>query len=154
GREHAFAWSISKSHLLDSLFIAPGNPGTAQCGTNVPLDISDNEQVIDYCVNESISLVVIGPEAPLVNGIHDAFSADARSKHIIVIGPKEEGAILEGSKDFSKQFMQRNDVPTARYETFERSTLEAGQQFLETLTSPYVLKCDGLAAGKGVLIIE
>jgi len=154
GREHALAWSMKKSPVLDNLFISPGNPGTAQCGENVALDIMDNEAVIHFCTTKAIDLVVVGPEAPLVNGLHDAIADDARSRDTIVIGPKEAGAMLEGSKDFSKQFMQRNGVPTAAHQTFDASTLAEGQDFLATLSPPFVLKCDGLAAGKGVLIID
>ena len=152
GREHAFAWKMSQSSLLTSLFIAPGNPGTASLGQNIPLEISDHEQVINFLIAKQIELIVVGPEAPLVDGMHDAINADPRTAMITVIGAMKAGAMLEGSKDFSKKFMLRNDVPTAAYQTFEKSTLKEGQAFLETLNPPYVLKCDGLAAGKGVLI--
>jgi phosphoribosylamine--glycine ligase len=152
GREHALAWSISKSPLLTQLFIAPGNPGTAQHGKNIPLNPEDNAAIMSFCSEHDIDLLIVGPEAPLVNGVHDAILNDPRTKDITVIGPQKAGAMLEGSKDFSKQFMLRNNVPTAAYETFEASTLSEGLAFLETLSAPYVLKCDGLAAGKGVLI--
>ena len=154
GREHALAWKMSQSPLLDRLYTAPGNPGTATCGENISLDIMDNDAVIQYCGEHGIDLVVVGPEAPLVNGIHDALRADPRTHDVTVIGPKAQGAMLEGSKDFSKQFMLRNDVPTAAYQTFDAGTISEGEQFLESLSAPYVLKCDGLAAGKGVLILE
>jgi phosphoribosylamine--glycine ligase len=154
GREHAFAWKISQSPLLTSLHIAPGNPGTAVFGQNHELDSKDHKAVLEFLLQNQIDMVVVGPEIPLVAGIHDAIKTDPRTNKVIVVGPKKEGAQLEGSKDFSKRFMIRNQVPTAAYETFERSTLKAGQDFLETLKPPYVLKCDGLAAGKGVLIID
>ena len=152
GREHAIAWSIAKSPLLTELFIAPGNPGTAQFGKNISLDVLDNEAIVTFCSECDIDLMIVGPEAPLVNGVHGAILNDSRTKDITVIGPQKLGAMLEGSKDFSKQFMLRHDVPTAAYQTFDAKTLAEGLSFLETLSSPYVLKCDGLAAGKGVLI--
>jgi len=154
GREHAMAWKIAQSPLLTHLHIAPGNPGTASIGSNHALDILDNEAVIDFILKNDISLVFVGPEGPLVNGIHDAIKSDPRSIHVTVIGPRKNGAALEGSKDFSKQFMIRNDIPTAAYKTFEAKNLEAGYAYLETLNAPYVLKADGLAAGKGVLILD
>lgn len=154
GREHALAWKISQSPLLKHLSTAPGNPGTALCGDNVSLDFMDNDAVIQYCSQQDIDLVVVGPEAPLVNGIHDALRTDPRTSDVTVIGPKEQGAMLEGSKDFSKQFMLRNDIPTAAYQTFDSSNIAEGEQFLESLSAPFVLKCDGLAAGKGVLILD
>lgn len=154
GREHAFAWKMAQSPLLQKLFIAPGNPGTAECGANVSLDIMDNEAIIQFCAQQAIDIVVVGPEAPLVNQVHDAICTDERTRDVIVIGPKEEGAMLEGSKDFSKQFMLRNEVPTASYKTFDKESITAGEDFLDNLTAPYVLKCDGLAAGKGVLVLD
>lgn len=154
GREHALAWKISQSDHLDELYIAPGNPGTSNLGTNVNLSISDFPAIIEFCITNSIGLVVVGPEAPLVNGIHDALAEYPGTSHIIVIGPKKAGALLEGSKDFSKEFMHRHHIPTAAYRTFDSSNIEEGEKFLETLHAPYVLKCDGLAAGKGVLILD
>ena len=154
GREHAFALSLSKSSLCSKLFIAPGNAGTSSCGTNVNVQPNDFESVKAFVLKESIALVVVGPEDPLVNGIVDFFESDAAIKNIPVIGPGKTGAQLEGSKDFSKAFMQRHGIPTAGYDTFTFAKLEEGYKFLETLNPPYVLKADGLAAGKGVLIIN
>lgn len=153
GREHALAWKIAQSNRVDELFIAPGNAGTKDVGTNVDLKVSDFEGIKHFVVNQNIDMVVVGPEDPLVNGIYDNFKSDERTKHIPVIGPSKEGAQLEGSKDFAKAFMMRQNIPTARYQTFTGKTLEAGLQFLETLQAPYVLKADGLCAGKGVLIL-
>jgi phosphoribosylamine--glycine ligase len=152
GREHAFAWKLSQSPLLSSLFIAPGNAGTALHGTNVDMSATDFPKIRSFVLENKIELVVVGPEDPLVKGIHDFFLNDAELKDIPVIGPQKEGAQLEGSKDFSKRFMMRHGVPTAAYETFTKDTLDAGLKFLETLRPPYVLKADGLAAGKGVVI--
>jgi phosphoribosylamine---glycine ligase len=152
GREHAFAWKISQSKKLTKLFIAPGNAGTAQCGTNVNISATDFEAVKKFVLENKIDMVVVGPEDPLVKGIHDFFLADISLKNIPVIGPDKSGAQLEGSKDFSKQFMIRNKIPTAQYQTFTKETLEEGIKFLEKLSPPYVLKADGLAAGKGVVI--
>ncbi|MBA3970900.1 MAG: phosphoribosylamine--glycine ligase [Bacteroidetes bacterium] len=152
GREHAFAWKLSQSKKLGKLFIAPGNAGTAAVGTNVNISATDFEAVKKFTLENNINMVVVGPEDPLVKGIHDFFLADEKLKHIPVIGPQKEGAQLEGSKDFSKKFMIRHKIPTARYETFTKETLAAGLKFLETLEPPYVLKADGLAAGKGVVI--
>jgi phosphoribosylamine--glycine ligase len=154
GREHAFALSLSKSYLCSKLFIAPGNAGTSTCGTNVNVQPNDFESVKAFVLKESIALVVVGPEDPLVNGIVDFFESDVAIKNIPVIGPGKTGAQLEGSKDFSKAFMQRHGIPTAGYDTFTFAKLEEGYKFLETLNPPYVLKADGLAAGKGVLIIN
>ena len=154
GREHAFAWKIAQSKKLDNLYIAPGNAGTALCGTNVNIGVNDFDAIKNLVWEKGIDLVLVGPEDPLVNGIHDYFLADDVLKDIPVIGPKKDGAILEGSKDFSKQFMIRNNVPTAQYKSFTEANLEEGYTFLETLTPPYVLKADGLAAGKGVLIVS
>ena len=152
GREHAFAWKLTQSKKLAKLFIAPGNAGTASLGTNVSISATDFEAVKKLVLENTISMVIVGPEDPLVKGIHDFFLADAQLKNIPVIGPQKEGAQLEGSKDFSKQFMIRHKIPTARYETFTKETLNEGLKFLETLEPPYVLKADGLAAGKGVVI--
>jgi phosphoribosylamine---glycine ligase len=152
GREHAFAWKLSQSKKLNKLFIAPGNAGTSDFGTNVAIAATDFEAVKNFVLESQINMVVVGPEDPLVKGIHDFFLADAQLKNIPVIGPQKAGAQLEGSKDFSKQFMIRHKIPTARYETFTKETLNEGLKFLETLEPPYVLKADGLAAGKGVVI--
>lgn len=152
GREHAFAWKLSQSKKLVKLFIAPGNAGTAAVGTNVNIAATDFEAIKMFVLENHINMVVVGPEDPLVKGIHDFFLEEKQLKHIPVIGPQKEGAQLEGSKDFSKQFMIRNKIPTARYETFTKETLAEGLKFLETLEPPYVLKADGLAAGKGVVI--
>jgi phosphoribosylamine--glycine ligase len=154
GREHAFAWKIAQSPKLGQLYIAPGNAGTSACGTNVNLQVNDFESIKKFVWENDINMVVVGPEDPLVNGIHDFFLADAILKDIPVIGPKKDGAQLEGSKDFSKQFMMRHGVPTARYASFTAANLEQGKSFLKTLEPPYVLKADGLAAGKGVLILD
>lgn len=154
GREHAFAWKIAQSKRLQNLYIAPGNAGTAHCGTNVDLKVDDFEAIKNLVWEKDIDLVLVGPEDPLVKGIHDYFLNDDVLKDIPVIGPKKDGALLEGSKDFSKQFMIKHGVPTARYATFTAATLEKGYSFLESLPTPYVLKADGLAAGKGVLIIN
>ncbi len=152
GREHAFAWKLSQSKHCDKLFIAPGNAGTSQCGTNVALSATDFEGIKKFVIENKIEMVVVGPEDPLVKGIHDFFLADNELKNIPVIGPKKDGAQLEGSKDFSKQFMIRHHIPTARYQTFTKENLNEGLKFLQTLSPPYVLKADGLAAGKGVVI--
>jgi len=154
GREHAFAWKIAQSKRLENLYIAPGNAGTAHCGTNVNISATDFEAVKNLVWEKSIDLVLVGPEDPLVKGIHDYFLQDEVLKDIPVIGPKKDGAILEGSKDFSKQFMLRHGVPTARYQSFTKDNLADGKAFMKTLEPPYVLKADGLAAGKGVLIID
>jgi phosphoribosylamine---glycine ligase len=154
GREHAFAWKIAQSKQLQNLFIAPGNAGTAHCGTNLPIAVNDFEAIKNLVWEKDIDMVLVGPEDPLVKGIHDYFLNDEVLKDIPVIGPKKDGAQLEGSKDFSKQFMLKHGVPTARYATFTKDNVEEGYAFLETLPPPYVLKADGLAAGKGVLIIN
>ncbi|MCB0481079.1 MAG: phosphoribosylamine--glycine ligase [Flavobacteriales bacterium] len=154
GREFTFAWKLVQSPLLTRLFIAPGNGGTHHFGTNVDLNGEDFEAVKSFVLREKIDMVVVGPEAPLVAGIADFIQSDPSIKHITVIGPDKQGATLEGSKDFAKAFMKRHRVPTAAYETFTAATLEKGYQFLETLKAPYVLKADGLAAGKGVLILN
>ena len=153
GREHALAWKLAQSSQLSKLFIAPGNAGTAACGTNLIFDISDFRLIKSTIIENEIEMLVVGPEAPLVNGIRDFIEADAELKQVMVIGPGKAGAQLEGSKDFSKAFMQRHNIPTAAYQSFTKNNLEAGYAFLETLEAPYVLKADGLAAGKGVLIL-
>lgn len=152
GREHAFAWKIAQSQQLEKLFIAPGNPGTAQCGTNVAISVNDFEKIAELVLREKIDLVVVGPEDPLVNGIADYFESKDELKAVGVIGPHQNGAQLEGSKDFAKEFLINHHIPTARYQSFSAKDLEAGYAFLETLSPPFVLKADGLAAGKGVVI--
>jgi phosphoribosylamine---glycine ligase len=154
GREHAFAWKISQSKQLENLYIAPGNAGTANCGTNVNISVTDFEAIKNLVWENNIDLVLVGPEDPLVKGIHDFFLKDEVLKEVPVIGPKKDGAQLEGSKDFSKQFMHKYNVPTAKYATFTKNELEKGFSFLESLKPPFVLKADGLAAGKGVLILD
>lgn len=152
GREHAFAHQIAKSKLLTKLYIAPGNAGTALCGTNINLSLNDFTAIRNCVISLHINLVIVGPEDPLVNGLVDFFKEDNLLKQIPIIGPGKKGAQLEGSKDYSKQFMLRNGIPTARYKTFMQSELNEGIEFLKTLKPPYVLKADGLAAGKGVII--
>ena len=154
GREHTLAWKINQSENLTKLFIAPGNAGTGQVGSNLDIDINDFHSVKREIINLSIDLIIVGPEVPLVNGFHDFISSDNELKHISVIGPKKHGAQLEGSKKFAKEFMFRHNIPTAKYKSFTKQTLEAGYQFLEELNPPYVLKADGLAAGKGVVILN
>ena len=153
GREHALAWKISKSDKCDKLFIAPGNAGTSLVGENVDIKADDFERLKDFCDNNSVDMVVVGPEAPLVKGIYDDFKSDKRTCSIPVIGPSKAGAVLEGSKGFAKAFMVRHNIPTAGYRTFSGDTLKDGLEFLETLRPPYVLKADGLCAGNGVLIL-
>ncbi len=152
GRESAFAWKISQSPKCSALFIAPGNAGTGNYGTNVDIKATDFAAVKQFVLDNNIDMVLVGPEEPLVKGVHDFFLADEQIKHVPVIGPQAEGAQLEGSKDFSKQFMQRHNIPTAASQTFTRETLQDGLQYLATAGLPVVLKADGLAAGKGVLI--
>ncbi len=154
GREHAMAWKMAQSSMLEELFIAPGNAGTRQHGKNVSLNPTNFNEVKTFVLENSIQMVVVGPEEPLVNGIHDFFLADPEIKEVPVIGPGKLGAQLEGSKDFAKQFMMRHNIPTAKYATFTKDTLEAGYSFLAGMKPPYVLKADGLAAGKGVLILD
>lgn len=154
GREHALAWKIAQSKKCEKLFIAPGNAGTKACGENVAIGVNEFEKLKAFAADNAIDMVVVGPEDPLVGGIYDDFKQDERTKHIPVIGPSKSGAVLEGSKDFAKGFMQRHSIPTAAYATFDSTTLEEGLKFLETLKPPYVLKADGLAAGKGVLIVS
>ena len=153
GREHALAWKIAQSKKCEKLFIAPGNAGTANAGENVAIKADDFEAIKQFCIKEHINMVVVGPEDPLVKGIYDDMKADERTKAIPVIGPSKQGAVLEGSKVFAKSFMLRHNIPTARYATFDGEHVEDGIAFLETLEAPYVLKADGLCAGKGVLIL-
>lgn len=154
GREHALAWKIKQSPLLSKLFIAPGNPGTSTIGTNLNLDTKNFIQLKEAVLQHQIGMVVVGPEQPLVDGIHDFFQEDEELKHIPVIGPSKQGAMLEGSKAFAKGFMKRHGIPTAQYQTFQAHEKNEAVQFLQTLNAPYVLKADGLAAGKGVIICD
>lgn len=154
GREHALAWKISQSSKVEKLYIAPGNAGTANVGENVNIKANDFEGIKSFCFDKQIQMVVVGPEDPLVKGIYDFFKDDELLKSIPVIGPSKQGAVLEGSKDFAKAFMQRHGIPTAAYQTFTSETLAEGKAFLRTLKAPYVLKADGLCAGKGVLILS
>ena len=147
GREHALAWKIAQSDKCEKLFIAPGNAGTSNVGENVPIGVNEFDKLKDFVVDNGINMVVVGPEDPLVKGIYDEFLNDERTKNIPVIGPSKKGAVLEGSKDFAKGFMQRHNIPTAKYRTFDGTTIEEGLKFLETLKAPYVLKADGLCAG-------
>jgi phosphoribosylamine--glycine ligase len=154
GREHALAWKIAQSPRLTKLYIAPGNPGTAQCGTNIDIKVNDFDTLGKFARENSVNMIVVGPEDPLAGGIVDYFTADAELRHIAVIGPAQRGAMLESSKDFAKDFMMKHKIPTARYATFVKNERENGFAFLATLKAPYVLKADGLAAGKGVIITE
>lgn len=154
GREHTFTWKIAQSPLCNKLFVAPGNSGTAAIATNVNIGVNDFEAIKTLVLKENIELVVVGPEDPLVNGVHDYFLNDDAIKHVKVIGPQKEAATLEGSKEFAKEFLYRHNIPTAAYESFTKDTVEKGFAFLETLKPPYVLKADGLAAGKGVVILN
>lgn len=154
GREHALAWKITQSPKLEKLYIAPGNAGTALAGENVALKADDFSGIKDFVLKNNVTMVVVGPEDPLVKGIYDYFKADRELASIPVVGPSKQGAVLEGSKDFAKGFMQRHNIPTAAYQTFTSETLEEGKAFLRTLQAPYVLKADGLCAGKGVLILD
>ena len=154
GREHAFAWKIAKSSSCNKLFIAPGNAGTDEVGTNININVTDFDKIKEFVLLESIDIVVVGPEDPLVNGIYDFFKTDEELEKVSLIGPSKEGAKLEGSKEFAKEFMIRHEIPTAKYQAFTKSNLEEGYAFLESLSAPYVLKADGLAAGKGVLILN
>lgn len=154
GREHAFAYQIAKSKLCDQLFVAPGNAGTAEIATNVALNVNDFEAVKDLVLSKDIQLVVVGPEDPLVNGIYDFFKEDTALRDILFVGPSKKGALLEGSKERAKEFMAMHNIPTAAYQSFTSESLAAGKQFLTELDAPYVLKADGLAAGKGVLILD
>lgn len=153
GREHALAWKIAQSAKVEKLFVAPGNAGTATCGENVDIKADDFEALKQFVADNTVDMVVVGPEDPLVKGIYDDFKNDPRTASVPVIGPSKAGAVLEGSKDFAKAFMMRHNIPTAQYQTFNGTTLNEGLAFLETLKAPYVLKADGLCAGKGVLIL-
>ena len=153
GREHALAWKIAQSEKVEKLFIAPGNAGTGECGENVAIAADDFESLKKFAVDNGVDMVVVGPEDPLVKGIYDDFKNDERTASIPVIGPSKAGAQMEGSKDFAKAFMARHNIPTAKYRTFNGTNVEEGLRFLETLKAPYVLKADGLCAGKGVLIL-
>jgi len=153
GREHALAWKIAQSKKVEKLYIAPGNAGTGNCGENVDIKVNDFDGIKKFVTANNIDMVVVGPEDPLVNGIYDEFKNDPQTSAIPVIGPSKAGAVLEGSKDFAKGFMQRHNIPTAKYKTFNGTNIEEGLKFLETLQAPYVLKADGLCAGKGVLIL-
>lgn len=154
GREHTIAWKLEQSPKLKKLFICPGNAGTASIGENIDIDIDNQEQLKEFLLQNNIDMVVVGPEVPLVDGIHDKIIADEQTKHIAVIGPKKAAAQLEGSKDFAKKFMEKYHIPTANYKTFNKENIAAGVEFLKDIKSPYVLKADGLAAGKGVVILD
>ena len=154
GREHTFAWKITQSLLCKALYVAPGNSGTAQVATNVNITVTDFEAIKSFVLEKGIDMVVVGPEDPLVKGIHDFFLEDGQLKNVSIIGPEKAAAELEGSKEFAKEFMYRHNIPTAAYQSFSSDTVEEGYVFLQTLSPPYVLKADGLAAGKGVLIIN
>jgi len=154
GREHTLAWKLKQSPKLDNLYVAPGNAGTAEIAKNIPIGVNDFESIKKAVLENEVNIVVVGPEDPLVNGVHDYFLSDAELKNIPVIGPQKAGAELEGSKEFAKEFMIRHNIPTAAYESFTVDTLQEGFAFLETLQPPYVLKADGLAAGKGVVILD
>tara|TARA_B100000401_G_scaffold352839_2_gene250422 strand:+ start:8223 stop:9494 length:1272 start_codon:yes stop_codon:yes gene_type:complete len=154
GREHTFAWKISQSSFCNSLFIAPGNAGTEKLGTNINLNIADFNSIKDFALDKQVDLIIVGPEEPLVNGIYNFFKRDIKLQNITIIGPSQEGAQLEGSKKYAKEFMKKYNIPTAYYNSFNKNSLKEGYKFLESISPPYVLKADGLAAGKGVLIIE
>ena len=154
GREHAFAWKINQSPLCNNLYVAPGNSGTATVAHNIDIPVDDFTSIKKAVLNYNVEMVIVGPEDPLVNGIHDKFLNDDALKHVAVIGPQKAAAKLEGSKEFAKEFLYRHNIPTAAYQSFTAQDLEKGFSFLETLSPPYVLKADGLAAGKGVLIID
>ena len=154
GREHTFSWKLAQSPLCSHLFVAPGNAGTAEIAQNLPIDPLDFAAVKEAVLGKNIGMLIVGPEAPLVAGIHDYFLQDKALQHVTVIGPEKEGATLEGSKEFAKAFMKRHNIPTAKYASFTAETLQEGQAFLAQMNAPYVLKADGLAAGKGVLIID
>ena len=154
GREHALSWKIAQSSMCEKIFIAPGNAGTKLIGENVDIKVTDFEAIKKFVIEKSIQMVVVGPEDPLVLGIYDFFNSEQELKEVCLIGPSKEGAKLEGSKEFSKQFMEKYAIPTAKYQSFTKENLEKGYAFLETLSAPYVLKADGLAAGKGVLILD
>ena len=154
GREHALAWKMAQSSKLEKLYIAPGNAGTAQFGENVNIKADDFHSLGKFVIEKEVDMVVVGPEDPLVKGVADFFRSEPSLRHIAVIGPPARGAMLEGSKEFAKEFMVRHSIPTAKYFTVTASNLEAGMEYLENMKAPYVLKADGLAAGKGVLILH
>lgn len=154
GREHALAWKIKQSPILSKLYIAPGNAGTASLGENIEMGVSDFEKIKTFVLANNVEMLIVGPEVPLVEGIHDYFLADTQLKNIAVIGPVKSAALLEGSKDFAKDFMAKYDIPTAAYKTFRKETITDALAYLDTIKPPYVLKADGLAAGKGVIISE
>jgi phosphoribosylamine--glycine ligase len=154
GREHTLAWKLTKSPLIDKLFISPGNAGTDELGENIELDTNNHKLLSNFLLDNHIEMLIVGPEQALVDGIHNRIAEDEKLKHITVIGPKKEGAQLEGSKDFAKKFMEKYNIPTAKYKTFDSKNLNDGLNYLKTMTPPYVLKADGLAAGKGVLILD
>lgn len=154
GREHALAWKITQSSKCNQLFVAPGNAGTSEVAENVSINPTDFDALKQFVLENRVQMIVVGPEDPLVKGVYDFFRDDAELKHVPVIGPSQHGAQLEGSKEFAKQFLVKNNIPTARYEAFTKDTVEKGCEFLTTLNAPYVLKADGLAAGKGVLILN
>ena len=154
GREHAFSWKIARSDKCEALFVAPGNAGTSDMATNVNLGVNDFEGIAAFVKEQSIDLVVVGPEDPLVKGISDFFSKDAELQNVGLVGPTAAGAMLEGSKDFSKEFMQKHGIPTAMYKTFTKDSLEEGLNYVSSHPLPVVLKADGLAAGKGVIIAQ
>ena len=154
GREHTFAWKIKQSPLCEALFIAPGNAGTAELGTNVPLNVNDFEAIKTFVLEKAIAMVIVGPEEPLVRGIYDFFKAEEALNKIAIIGPSKKGALLEGSKAYAKEFMARHGIPTAAYKEFSSGQIEAGKAYIQEQQTPIVLKADGLAAGKGVLILE
>ncbi len=154
GREHAIAWKLSKSPLLTKLYTAPGNAGTHDLGENIKIGSDDFNAIKDFVITSNINMVIVGPEIPLIDGIYDYFQQDEKLKNIPVIGPSKKAALLEGSKDFAKEFMEKFNIPTARYKTFDNTNLSQAPEFLKTMNPPYVLKADGLAAGKGVLIID
>ena len=153
GREHALAWKIAQSPKVEKLFIAPGNAGTKEVGENVAISVCDFDAIAAFVLDNGINMVVVGPEDPLVKGIYDYFKADSRLQHVAVIGPSKDAAELEGSKSFAKDFMQRHSIPTAAYRAFTAAEKDEAYRFLEGLKAPYVLKADGLCAGKGVLIL-
>jgi phosphoribosylamine---glycine ligase len=154
GREHAFAWKISQSKHCNKLYVAPGNVGTADIAINIELDVNDFKSIGAFCLDSNIELILVGPEVPLVNGIRDFFENSPSLKHIMIVGPGKAGAKLEGSKDFSKQFMLKHGIPTAQSKTFDFNSLDEALSYIETCNFPIVLKADGLAAGKGVIIAE
>jgi len=154
GREHALSWKISESPLLTKLYVAPGNAGTAMHGENVPLSISDFDVVGRFALEKKIDMIIVGPEEPLVRGFHDYILKDPNLRHIMVVGPRRNAALLEGSKDYAKKFMKRHAIPTADFDSFTRDDMDSAISFLKKLNTPYVLKADGLAAGKGVLILD